>query len=84
MIARGRAYAERAAAVGRVGARVCRELVVGVGVRDVVRGTVTGVDAERLVVRIDDAGRLDHTFDGSVLKKGAIVNDALNSWVPCL
>lgn len=83
MIARARAHAERAAAVGRVGARVCREFEVGVGMRDMVRGTVMRVDGERITVRIDDSGTVDHTFDDRILTKGAIVNDALRFWLPC-
>ena len=83
MIARSRAQAERAAAVGRVGAKVCREMEVGVGSRETLRGVVTGVDAERITVRIEDPGVLDHTIDGHVVRKGSVVVDLLKSWLPC-
>jgi hypothetical protein len=83
MIARGRAFAEQAAAVGRVGTRVCRTLEVGIGNRDTIRGTVTRVEHERITVRIDDAGKLDYTIDGQSIAKGALVTDLLTFWVPC-
>lgn len=83
MVARARMFAEHAAAVGRVGARVCRELELGVGVRDTVRGTVMEVDGDRVVVRIDDSGKLDHTLNDRPVRKGAIITDALKSWSLC-
>lgn len=83
MITRGRAYAEHAAAVGRVGTRVCRVLEVGIGNRDTVRGTVSAVEGEHISVRIDDPGRFVHAIDGQPVVKGALVRDALEGWVPC-
>jgi len=83
-IARGRAYAEHAAAVARVGAKVCREIEIGMATRDTVRGTVTAVDGERITVRIDDPGKFESTLNDSVLTKRVIVSDALKFWLPCL
>jgi hypothetical protein len=83
MIARDRARAERAAAVGLVGAHVCREMEVGVASREIVRGTVTAVDAERITVRIDDPGSLDHTIGDRIVRKGSVIVDAIRSWLPC-
>ena len=83
-IAHSRVHAEHVAAVGRVGVRVCRTLEVGVGVRDVVRGTVTAVEGEHITVRVDDAGKLDHTIGGQRIVKCALVSEAMKSWVPCL
>lgn len=83
MLARARAQAERAAAVGRVGARACREMRVGVATREIIRATVTAADAERITVRIDDPGILEHTIDGRSVRKGSIVVDVLKSWLPC-
>ena len=82
-VARARADAELQAAVGRAGVRVCREMEVGIGVRDVVRGTVTRVEGERIAVRIDDPGTLQHTIGDRAVVKGAVVSDALRNWVPC-
>lgn len=84
MIARARAFAEHAAAVARVGVRVCRTLELGVGVPDTLRGTVTAVEGERITVRIDDPGKLDHTIGGQRVVKGALVSEDLKLWVPCL
>jgi hypothetical protein len=83
-IARSRLHAEHAAAVGRVGVKVCRTLEVGVGVPDTLRGTVTAVEGERITVRIDDPGKLDHTIGGQRIVKGALVSEAMKAWVPCL
>jgi hypothetical protein len=83
-IARGRAYAEHAAAVGRVGATVCRELQVGVATRDTVRGTVTAVTGERITVRIDDPGKTEHTIGERRAAKGTLVEDSLKAWTPCV
>ena len=84
MIARARAYAEAAAAVGKPGARVCRDMTVGIATRDRVRGTVMAVEADQISVRIDDAGRFQHTIANRAIGKGDIVRDAVRSWIPCL
>jgi hypothetical protein len=83
MIARSRAYAERVAAVGKRGTRACREFTVGLVTRDRVRGTVTAVEADRIGVRIDDAGRFEHTIGNTSIIKGTIIWDSLSAWVPC-
>ena len=84
MIARARAYAEAAAAVGKPGAKVCRDMMVGIATRDRVRGTVMAVEADKISVRIDDAGRFQHTISDRAIGKGDIVRDALQTWIPCL
>ncbi len=58
MLARARTLDEQAAAVGKPGVRVCREMTVGIGTRDWVRGTVTTAAAREIAVRIDDAGAI--------------------------
>ena len=83
MIARGRAYAEQAAAVGRAGTRVCRVMEIGIATRDTVRATVLSADGDRIRLRIDDAGKLPHVIDGQSVVKGGIVTDVLTAWVPC-
>jgi hypothetical protein len=84
MVARSRTDAERVVSLGRVGTRVCRELEVGVGNRDIVRGTVTSVEGERIKVRIVDQGKYDHAIDGVQVRKDAVVTDFLKSWAPCI
>jgi hypothetical protein len=83
MIARARAHAERVAAVGRPGTRVCREFTVGLVTHDRVRGTVLAVEAGRIAVRIEDAGRFEHSLEGATIVKGATVVDGISAWAPC-
>ena len=84
MIARARAHAERVAAVGKVGASVCREMDVGIAVVDRVRGTVVAVQGESITVRIDDAGKFQHVIANREIAKGESVSDASSLWVPCV
>ena len=84
MIARARAHAERVAAVGKVGASVCREMDVGIAVVDRVRGTVVAVQGESITVRIDDAGNFQHVIANREIAKGESVSDASSLWVPCV
>jgi len=83
MFVRARAQGEMAAAVGIPGTKVCREMTVGIGTRDWVRGTVLTVEADKLVVRIDDAGKFQHTIAGFPIGKTGIVRDAPQFWTPC-
>lgn len=84
MLARARAQAEHAAAVGRPGVKVCREMRVGIVTQDIVRGTVTAVEGERIVVRIDNPGRFEHVIGDREIAKGAVVSDYIRSWIPCI
>lgn len=84
MIARARAFGEVAAAVGKPGARVCRNMTVGIATRDRVRGTVMAVEADKISVRIDDAGRFQHTISDRAIGKGDVIRDAVQYWIPCL
>ncbi|MGZ8154688.1 MAG: MORN repeat-containing protein [Burkholderiales bacterium] len=83
MVDRARVQAERAAAVGRVGAKVCRDMTVGIATRDRLRATVTAVTGERITLRIDDPGRFEHAIGETPLVKGAVVTDTLRLWLPC-
>jgi hypothetical protein len=84
MIARARAYAERIAAVSKVGANVCREMEVGIATLDRLRGTVVGIRDDTLTVRIDEAGKFQHLIGGREVTKGTTVSDAAALWTPCL
>jgi hypothetical protein len=84
MIARARAKTETLAAVGKPGAKVCRVLLVGFAVRDLIRGEVMTVDVDRVAVRIDDPGRQPHMIDGRLLVKGMTTESAAAEWTPCL
>ena len=84
MIARARAKAEALAALGKPGVKVCRALLVGIAVRDLIRGEVTAVEAERIEVRIDDPGRQPHVIDEQPLVQGMTIRSAAAEWTPCL
>lgn len=72
------------AAVARPGARVCREMRVGIAERDWVGGVVVKVEATVVEVRVDDPGRFLNTLNGVELKKGVVVRDDPAAWIPCL
>ena len=83
MIDRARIEAERAAAIGRPGARVCREMTVGIATKDLVRGTVQSLADGRIDVLIDDAGKFEHVIANKTVRKGDVVSDAPRFWMPC-
>lgn len=83
MLARARAEAENRAAVGRPGIQVCRTMTVGIGVPDIIKGTVDTLDGEWLQVRIEDAGQFQHVIAGVDVRKGAVVRDKPAAWTPC-
>jgi len=83
MIARARAKTESVLAVGRPGVKVCRAQLVGIAVRDWIRGEVIEVDADRISVRIDDPGQQPHVMDDRPLVKGMTIWSAATEWTPC-
>ena len=83
MMARARAYAEHMAAVGKVGAKVCREMMVGIAKRDSIRGIVVEANGASIGVRVDDAGKFLHTLNGVDIVRGLVLWDAPTAWVPC-
>ena len=72
------------AAVAKRGARVCREMQVGIAERDWVRGVVVAADGAMVDVRVDEPGRYAHTVNGAQVRKGATVRDRAAAWIPCL
>lgn len=83
MIARAKFEEEARAAVGKPGQKVCREMPVGIGSSDWVRGTVVQVDAERIEVRIDDPGVQLHVIASVEARRGALIWDSPVAWTPC-
>ena len=83
MAARAKFEEEARAAVAKEGQKVCREMPVGIGQRDWVRGTVVNTGAEQVAVRIDDAGSHPHVIAGADVLRGDIVWDAPVNWTPC-
>jgi hypothetical protein len=77
MRARGKYAAEVKAAVAKVGQKVCREMPVGIGGRDWVRGVVADLEGDHVGVRVDDPGQHAH------FPRGQVVWDLAQSWTPC-
>jgi hypothetical protein len=77
MHARAKWAEEARAAVARKGQKVCREMTVGIGGRDWVRGQVMDIEGELVGVRIDDPGFYAHYPEGEV------VWDLARAWTPC-
>jgi hypothetical protein len=83
MVARAKSEAAARAAVAKEGQKVCREMPIGIGDRDWVRGVVVSVNSEQVAVRIDDTGRHPHVIANVEVHKGDTVWDAPVNWTPC-
>jgi hypothetical protein len=83
MIARAKFEQEARAALGKPGQKVCREMAVGIGGRDWVRGTVVDASAEHIAVRIDEPGTHPHVIADVEARPGAVLRDAPTNWTPC-
>lgn len=70
-------------AVAREGQKVCREMPVGIGSYDWIRGRVVAVSADQVGVRIEDAGAQAHFIAGVEAKTGETVWDRPSNWTPC-
>ena len=82
MLAQARWREEARAAVAREGQKVCRELPVGIGGRDWVRGVVVAVSDGKVAVRIDDLGSGANAL-AAVVKPGQALLDQPEAWTPC-
>ena len=78
MLARKKFDQEARAAVAKEGVKVCREMPVGIGNWEWVRGVVVAVKGDEVGVRIDEPGRYGH------FTKGQTAWDEATAWVPCL
>ena len=83
MRARERAYVNTVTSVSRPGLSVCQARVIGIGVRDTIRGTVLKVEDDMITVRIDDPGQYGHLLQGVPAAKGQVVNEMPYYWKPC-
>lgn len=83
MAARAKFEEEARAAVAQPGQKVCREMPVGIGAGDWVRGTVVQAQAERIAVRIDEPGVHAHVIAGIEARRGELIWDAPMGWTPC-
>jgi hypothetical protein len=77
MHARAKHDAELRAAVAKNGQKVCREVPVGIGGREWVRGVVVEVEGGHVGVRIDDPGKQGN------FPRGEVMWDLAQSWTPC-
>jgi hypothetical protein len=78
MRALGQFEREATAAVAKRGQKVCRELAVGIGGRDWLRGEVLEADGLQVSVRIDDPGTSGQA------RKGEVLRGLATGWLPCL
>ena len=83
MLARARWTTEAHAALAQPGQWACREVEVGIGDRDWIRGVVVDNQPNQVAVRIEDSGRLPHLLAGQEIRAGMVVLDAPTAWVPC-
>jgi len=72
------------AAVARPGAKICRQMRVGIAERDWIRGVVVEIAGDRIGVRIEDPGRFPQSLNGTTLMRGARVEDSAAAWTPCI
>ncbi len=82
-IARAVSESAKRVAVSKPGAKVCRQLRVGISELDWVRGTVSAVDSTRIRIRIDDSGRFAHVLEGVPITRGVHIWEAQVDWTPC-
>lgn len=83
MRARAKAEEETRAAVAQNGRSVCREMAVGIALREWIRGVVVDVAQDKVAVRIDDTGVHPHVIAGSAVEKAAVLWDSPLDWIPC-
>ena len=78
MLARSKFAEEARAAVAKEGVKVCREMPVGIGNWEWVRGVVVAVKDDQVGVRIDEPGQYGH------FKAGETAWSEPTEWTPCL
>ena len=83
MLARARFEEEARLAVAKEGQKLCREMPVGIGNYDWVRGRVVAVSGSKVQVQISDPGETLHLIAGVEARRGIVVSDAPQNWTPC-
>ena len=78
-----RAHAERMVALSHPGAKVCRNVPVGIVQVDVVRGTVLAMTGGQVRIRIESVGTFSNQMDGRVIAKGDELLVEPDDWFPC-
>jgi hypothetical protein len=74
---------ENRVAVVKVGTRVCRHFSVGISERNWVKGDVSGLEGDEIIVTVDDPGHILLEVNGSRLEKGARLKEPPSLWTPC-
>jgi hypothetical protein len=87
MQARAQAGREARSALARAGAKVCRELAIGIAGREWIQGTVTATqgadDGMKIAVRIDRPGKQPHVIGGIAIDAGTTFWDSPHAWSAC-
>jgi hypothetical protein len=83
MAARAKFEQEARAAAAWEGQKVCREMPVGIGGRDWVRGMVVATKADQVAVRIDEPGTQPHVIADVEARRGTVLWDLPTNWTPC-
>ena len=82
-IARAAAQIATRVAVSKVGAQVCKQFKTGISEIELLRGTVSALDSDRILVRVDVPGRFPSTLNGILVARGAQIWDLALDWIPC-
>ena len=77
------AHAERMVAFSRTGAKVCRDVPVGIAQVDRVSGVVLAAEGDRVRIRMESVGRFDNQLDGRVIARGDEVLATTDLWYLC-
>lgn len=78
-----RIYAEQMVRVSIPGAKVCRNVPVGISEVDTIGAVVLAAEGNRIRVRIERPGRLGAELDGRVVKAGMELSDYVDRWMVC-
>lgn len=78
-----RAYAEQMVRVSIPGAKVCRNMPVGISEMDMIAAVVLAVDRNRIQVRIEHTGRFGVELNGQAAKVGMELTDYVDRWMVC-
>ncbi len=78
-----RAHAERMVAFSRPGAKVCRDVPVGIAQVDRLSGVVLAAVGDRVRIRMESVGRFNNELDGQVIAQGDEILVATDLWYSC-
>ena len=82
-IQRGRHQAALRAAVVKKGATICRELDIGIGAKERIRGLVINADPDRMTIEVQVDRAVPVLVAGTTVAAGGSFWDKAQSWEPC-